>query len=499
MSLCYSTVSAINRQVYPEFMNSNTIAAETDEQPRENRLLNVDFFIGAWIMLFALAMLPNLNNAYPLKGDESFYTVSAINMIERGEPLAPWYFGAYRFNKPILPYLVVAGSYLLFGISMWSARLMILVITCGMLFITYRCSVLLFKNKEKAVLATTFLSACYLCVGFARIAMTEPILTFFALCALYMYVSMFEHRSHLLFKGVLGALFTALAFMTKGPAGLFPLVSAIIYAAVSGEKDRRRLLWAIVNPLVLGIIVLIVTPWYLYIREMYPEVLQRNLQTEKGAFLNSFNPVKIIVRFLFYSGVLLLVHVPFTVAAAVAFIKKREQPRGGAIAYLLWFCGVYLFVFVFLVDMHKERYLTVIAPAVSMVAAAYLHSEKWKRWVKIACVVSMAQIMLYNCYPLFSHEALRALVRTWRTKHDGTLGLPLEPKHAGWCRLYAHDKNVVTPDSAGFLIVADRDYDTYRRWKIVSTEKRLSSLHFKGGKPVLRYRVYHLLQRPDEL
>jgi 4-amino-4-deoxy-L-arabinose transferase-like glycosyltransferase len=479
-------------------MYSNTAAAETDNRLRKNRLLNADFFIGAWIMLFALAMLPNLNNAYPLKGDESFYTVSAMNMIDRGEPLAPWYFGAYRFNKPILPYLVVAGSYLLFGVGMWSARLMILVITCGMLFITYRCSVLLFKNKEKAVLATTMLSACYLCVGFARIAMTEPILTFFALCALYLYVSMFERRSHLFFKGMLGALFTALAFMTKGPAGLFPFIAAIVYAAVSGDGDRRRLLWAIINPPTLGVIVLIAAPWYLYIREMYPEVLQQNLQTENGVYHNLFNPVRIIVRFFFYLGVLILVHAPFTIAATVSFIKKRERPQG-TITYLLWFCGVYLFVFVFLVDMHKERYLTVIAPAVSMITATYLHSGKWKRWVKIACIISMVQIMLYNCYPLFSHEALRALVRTWRTEYDGTLGLPLEPKHAGWCRLYAHDKRMAPPDSADFLIVTDRDRETRADWKIVATEKRLSSLHFKGGKPVIRYRIYHLLQRPDEL
>jgi len=482
----------------PGFMDVSTEAAQAGNQFNKNKLLNADFFIGTWIMFFALAMLPNLNNAYPLKGDESFYTVSAMNMIQRGEPLAPWYFGAYRFNKPILPYLVVAASYRVFGVSMWSARLMMLMITCVILFITYRCSILLFKNREKAVLATTVLSACYLCVGFARIAMTEPILTFFTLCALYMYVSMFERRSHLFLKGVLGALFTGLAFMTKGPAGLFVLPAAVIYAAVKGGVDRRKLLWAILNPLSLVVIVLIVAPWYLYIKGAYPEVLQQNLQTEKGSFLNTFNIGKIAIRALFYVGALLLVHVPFVIAAVASFIKKRERQRG-TVMYLIWFCSLYLFVFIFLVNMHKERYLTVIAPAVSMIVAACLHSEKWKNWVKIACVISIFQIMLYNCYPLFSHEALRALVRTWRTEYNGTLGLPLDRKRVGWCRLYAHDRHVVSPDSADFLIVTEKERDTYQRWKVVSTEKRLSSLHFKGGKPVVKYRTFHLLQRPEEL
>lgn len=467
-------------------------------QPGKNRFLNADFFVGAWIMLFALAMLPNLNNAYPLKGDESFYTVSAMNMIQRGEPLAPWYFDAYRFNKPIVPYLVVAASYRVFGVSMWSGRLMMLAITCGILLLTYRCSVLLFKNKKKAVFATTVLSACYLTVGFARIAMTEPVLTLFALCSLYMYVSMFERRSHIFIKGVLGAVFTALAFMTKGPAGLLVLLAALIYAVIHGGDDRKMLFWAVVNPVTVGSIVLIVAPWYLYIQEAYPDVLQQNLQTEKGAFFNTFDVGKIAVRLGFYLGVLLLVHVPFTIAAVVSRIRKRERLQG-TIRYLLWFCVVYLAVFVFMVDMHKERYLTVIAPAVSMVAAAYLYSDTWKRWVKAACIISLVQIALYDCYPLFSHEALRALVSTWRTEHRGTLGLPLDLKRAGWCRLYAHDENVVSPDSADYLIVAEKNRENFQQWDVVATEKRLSSLHFKGGKPVLEYRAFYLLQRPDAL
>lgn len=493
-----SFVSALYRWADPRFMDVQTPEIHAGDRLNKNRLLNTDFFIGAWIILFALAMLPNLNNSYPLKGDESYYTVSAMNMIQRSEPLAPWYFGAYRFNKPIVPYLAVMLSYKVFGVSMWSARLMMLMITCCILLITYRCSILLFKNKQQAVLATTVLSACYLCVGFARIAMTEPLLTFFTLGALYMYVSMFERRSHIFLKGLLAALFTGLAFMTKGPAGLFVLAAAVIFAAIHGRNDRPKLLFAIVNPVTIVLIVLIVAPWYLYIWMVYPEVLQQNLQSEKGAFLNTFNIGKIAIRALFYIGALLLVHVPFTLAAVVSYIRKRQQ-RINSVTYLLWVCGVYLFVFIVMVDMHKERYLTVIAPAVSMIVAACIFSTTWKRWVKIACIISTVQIMLYNCYPLFSHEALRALVQTWREEHKGTLGLPLDLKRAGWCRLYAHDKQIAVPDSAEFLIIAEKNREAYEQWKIVSTEQRLSSLHFKGGKPVVKYRTFHLLKRPEEL
>ena len=94
-------------------------------------------------------MLPNLNNSHPSQGDETFYTVSAMNMIDRGEYLAPFYAGEHRFNKPILTYWIAVSAYKLFGASMWSARVPILLLACLTIFTTYRCALFTLGDSRK--------------------------------------------------------------------------------------------------------------------------------------------------------------------------------------------------------------------------------------------------------------------------------------------------------------------------------------------------------------
>jgi 4-amino-4-deoxy-L-arabinose transferase-like glycosyltransferase len=388
------------------------------------------------------------------------------------------------------------ASYGLFGVSMWSARLMMLAVTCITLLITYRCALFLFGNRPKAVLATCILSACYLCVGFARIAMTEPLLALFSLAALYSYLLTAKGKRPLL-SACSGALFTGLAFMSKGPAGLLPLAAVAACILTSRGREKGTILRVMFNPLAVIIFALVTVPWYVYIQSVYPGELTGSLSREAGTLFKTFHPVRIVTRIGFYSGALAAVHLPFSATAVYLYIKNRTRSLSD-LSLPLWFCGIFLFIFVFFIDIHKERYLTGIAPAVSIIIADIIYSEKWKKWVATACIVSLFQIFLYNTYPLFSHEALRALVASWEEHHTGTLGLPLDRKRAGWCRLYAHDRNIAHVDSADYLIIADKGSESYGNWKTVQTETRLSSLDFRNGKPVLHHRIFHLIQRQEE-
>lgn len=74
-----------------------------------------------WAIVYAVLLAPTLNNTSPYQGDETFYTVSAEHMVRSGDWLVPVYFGEARFQKPILTYLLVASSYALLGVSLWSA------------------------------------------------------------------------------------------------------------------------------------------------------------------------------------------------------------------------------------------------------------------------------------------------------------------------------------------------------------------------------------------
>jgi hypothetical protein len=282
--------------------------------------------------------------------------------------------------------------------------------------------------------------------------------------------------------------------MTKGPVGLFPFFSAIIYAFFIDKKNRKKLLWEIAHPLNIAVMALVIAPWYLYIHAVYPTELSDNLKSEAG-ILHVFHPLKLLTRLFFYPIALIIVHAPLSIVALYLLIKKRTIEIR-LIAYLLLFAGLYLTVFIFFIGMYKERYLTIISPAVSIIFASIIFSGTWKKWVTLACITALIQIYLYNAYPFFSAEALRTLVYSWQKHHPGTLGLPIDMKRNGWCRLYAHDRNITSPKVADYLIIDYRDSTNYSDWKIIQTEKRLTSLDFKGGTPNLRYEIFHLIKRP---
>ena len=79
-----------------------------------------------WWLLLAVAVLPyfiNLGATSIIDANEAFYTETPREMIEAGDYLNSTFNYEPRFNKPPLSYWVVAGSYRIFGISLWSARL----------------------------------------------------------------------------------------------------------------------------------------------------------------------------------------------------------------------------------------------------------------------------------------------------------------------------------------------------------------------------------------
>lgn len=450
----------------------------------------------ALIVLYFALMLPNLNNSLPYQGDESFYTISALNMIDRGEYLAPFYSGEYRFNKPILTYWVAVAGYALFGASMWSARVPILLLACLTIFTTYRLALFTLGDRRKALLAASLLAASVMFFSFSRIAMTEMVLITFTVPAVFLFAKALAGTGHAVRYAALGSACVGLAFMTKGPVGLLPYAAALVYAALSSRQERRRRLLALANPLNLAIVAAIAMPWYAHVARTYPAAFAGDLGTEARS-LGSSPVAGMLGRLLRYGYTVAIFLFPFSLAGAVLLVKRRVR-WNPAWAFIGTYSAVHCLTFILFVGEYKSRYLLPIVPMLSIVLADVLFPSGWKVWLKTAGAVLLLQAFFYAVHPLVAHEALRDLTRRWQQGYSaaGSLGVPLETKRAGWCRLFANNRNVVAPEEAGFLIVGEADLQRYPGWPIVATAVQHASLRFSQGKLAVIDNRFHLVARP---
>jgi 4-amino-4-deoxy-L-arabinose transferase-like glycosyltransferase len=451
----------------------------------------------ALIALFFLLMLPNLDNSYPYQGDETFYTVSAMNMIDRAEYLAPFYAGEYRFNKPILTYWVAVSAYKLFGASMWSARVPILLLACLTIFTTYRLALWTLRDSRKALLAAAMLASSPMFFGFSRVAMTEMVLISCTIPAVFMFARMLEDPEHVKRYAALGTALIGLAFMVKGPAGLLPYGAALIQSAMPGRPGKKRLLFALVNPLNLAIFAAITVPWYAYVATNYPAAFAGDLGAESQS-LWEHSVAGTGKRLLSYAWALAIFTFPFFLAGAALMVKTRTR-WSPACSFIATCILTHLLTFTLFVGVYKSRYLLPVIPLLSIVLADALFPSGWRRWLTTAGVVLALQAVFYALSPIVSHEPLRELTHQWRDGHSasGTLGTALDPKRAGWCRLYAGNRGMAPPESAGFVIIEDADLPRYEGWGIIGTATRNSSLKISQGSISVTKQTFHLVRRPE--
>jgi 4-amino-4-deoxy-L-arabinose transferase-like glycosyltransferase len=257
----------------PNAAEATDIATKQTQSPTIRRL-------APWIVL-ALACLVLYFNCLGswtfTDPGESYYTEAAREMVESGDWIVPHLNYQIYFSKPILTFWLIAGSYKLFGVSEFAARLPFALIAALMVFATYMASKRLF-NQRTALLAALIAASNPLTVVFCK---TSPIDLVF--CA-FLNIAVLGFAMSV-FAGSFPwacALWAALglAVITKGPAGLvfFALGTALFLLL---EKPSLKTLWSwfLATRPVIGLLIFfaITVPWYLAV-----------WRATKGLFLEVF-------------------------------------------------------------------------------------------------------------------------------------------------------------------------------------------------------------------
>jgi 4-amino-4-deoxy-L-arabinose transferase-like glycosyltransferase len=174
--------------------------------------------------------------------DEGRYTSAGLNMYESGNWLVPTLDGEHaHLTKPPVTYWAIAASFAAFGLNEWAARLPSALAYVGTGLLVFGLGRRLCPSRPwlPAVVWGTSLAA-----GVAsNVVSTDPILVLFETAAMFALVEAWSreaaHEARAWYR--LMWLGWALAFMTKGPPALLPLLAVVAFLAVHARARLRPL------------------------------------------------------------------------------------------------------------------------------------------------------------------------------------------------------------------------------------------------------------------
>jgi 4-amino-4-deoxy-L-arabinose transferase-like glycosyltransferase len=195
----------------------------------------------AFFILVAFAAVLFLSDIWAYKEfvrAESYFAVGSQSMVERGEWLTPHAPDELQLNKPPLTYWLIGISYELFGPSYGTARLPSALAALGVLAIVYLLGTWL-NGIRTGLISAAILATSYLFLSFARLAMSDMLLTLWVTAAIgcFLVVSSAPTNRGRGFA-LLGYVALALGVLTKGPIALV-LVTIPIGLELLMSRDRE--------------------------------------------------------------------------------------------------------------------------------------------------------------------------------------------------------------------------------------------------------------------
>ncbi|MBN2290356.1 MAG: glycosyltransferase family 39 protein [Candidatus Glassbacteria bacterium] len=326
-----------------------------------------------WLsLLCGLLYLVNLGGYRLFDVDEPRYAETARYMTAVGDYVVPIFNGRYRFEKPVLSYWLIAGSYKLFGTGEGPARLSAALCALGTVLLTCLLAGRL-RSPGQGLAAGAVLACCIQFIGLGRTAVTDMPLCFFFTATLVLfylgYAAAADSRARIFYLGSFGA--CGLAVLTKGPVGLV-LPGAIAGAFVLSRARAGPLLKRI--PWVAGTLLLLATilPWYLAVNlrsgnEFYRVfILQHNFQRYFGR-VDSLG--QHLEPFYFYLPCLLAGFYPWSFYTLQAVWEALKRFTGGLRKKLLYSEGTEAFAFIWFAlvmiffSLSRAKLPTYITPA----------------------------------------------------------------------------------------------------------------------------------------
>ena len=236
-------------------------------------------------------------------------------MIASGDYVTPVYHDKKRFAKPILFYWMVAASYKMFGVNLFSARLVSSLFASLCIPIVYIITRRLFDPKV-ALISALLLPGCYLHFQIARWAITDMAFNFFILSTFYFFIRGSQDELNKEISYYFAYICMGIGFMIKGP------IAIIIPVLVIGGFIMSLRNWEELPQLRVGygvmILAAIILPWFVTMLTIHGDEFKNHIL---GAELRD-RIVHDTPFSLYYFGVIFRYYLPWSFFFIAALAVK---------------------------------------------------------------------------------------------------------------------------------------------------------------------------------
>lgn len=208
--------------------------------------------------------------------DEGRYTNVALNMLDSGDWINPRRNDDVgHWTKPPVTYWAIAASVAVLGRNPWAARLPVALAYLLTIAITWRLARRLAPGAED--IAALAFATMLLPIVASQLITTDLLLTAFEALAVLAYVeARFDGPGHRLrWWLAMGAAF-GLAFLTKGPPALLPLLAIVVFEWLVPLRGAPRTGWSVATLAFL----LVATPWFAAVSIRHPGLFQHLFDAE---------------------------------------------------------------------------------------------------------------------------------------------------------------------------------------------------------------------------
>jgi 4-amino-4-deoxy-L-arabinose transferase-like glycosyltransferase len=324
------------------------------------------------VLILAVAWFVLLG-AHPLfNPDEGRYAEIPREMLATGQLLVPRLNGIIYIEKPPLQYWMSVGSFALFGVSEWSARLPAGLAGFLTLLVVFEVARRLW-GRAAAWRAALMCGSALLVVLLSHHLTLDMSLTLFMTAALGAFCvaqhSRAQEATHWRWM-LIAWIATALGVMTKGlVAVLLPGATLVLYALLQRDSRVWRHLWLTRG---LAVLIVIAAPWFLWMQWSVPQFFDFFFIREHFArYLTRISDRH--EPWWFFAPVLLVGVLPWLPSAlrALASNWRASAPRGEFDARrFLWCWVVVTFGFFSASDSKLVPYILPLFPALVLLMAA---------------------------------------------------------------------------------------------------------------------------------
>jgi Dolichyl-phosphate-mannose-protein mannosyltransferase len=334
----------------------------------------------------------------------------ARNMLASGDWVTPRLDGIVYLEKAPLVYWLIAGSYAVFGVHDWAARIPVALSATALCWVTAAFGIWAFGRKT-GLYAGLCMATCIGLFLFTRILIPDVMITLTVALAMWAFLrALDQEEPHPRLWAAVLALNLGLGLLLKSLIGIvFPIAAGLIYLYATGQLLLASA-WKRLHPITGTLIVLAVAaPWHVLATLRNPPYFAFTLHSGPGqyhGFLWFFFINEQLLRFLnlryprdydtvprlYFWLFHLLWLFPWSVyLPAIAKLSFKPVDRAGR-TRLLALCWVGFILVFFTFSTTQEYYSMPAYPALALLLASAMAAEsKWiRRGTTVLSVVAGA-------------------------------------------------------------------------------------------------------------